>query len=667
MEFLDRTTTIDKPFYQYDPLQQCEVADSISDKGITVMGVDILPSELPLESSRHFGDKLMSVIDELIHVKIQNTNAKGIPTHSLSSGIAPAVITTARGTLTMRYRYLQQLIQSARKKEPSEKALLTLRLEGHLFDTGVINQILDAIEQQGYGVHLGEFVLPQHRPQDRIKSSLLLTITDRNGQKVSVDTLQEQLFPILATSPAADATMAVVDAAKFSGGKAIVSERTPARKVLVLGSGFVARSAIESLARSNVQVTLVSNNANEAADLASAFGNVSYAVLDAREDQDRLSSLMRNSSVVVSLLPAPMHPLVARLCIETNTQLVTSSYESDEMREMEDRMKESGIVCLNEVGLDPGLDHMSIMKIIDDVHRRGGEIVALSSVCGGLPSLEDADNPFGYKFSWSPRGVIRASSAPARFVLDGGTVNIAGPDLLHYATPFTEHWPALGLEVLPNRDSMRYSNIYGISDAQSIFRGTLRYTGFSSLLLTLRNMGLLDEHMNTMDTWDKTLLELCHRRGFKHVDDFALACSDEDPSEAARAVQALQWLGILGETATTARIVVDAFCNVLEEQLCYQESERDMVLMHHSVKAVFDHGAEHIVSTLRITGEPNYSAMSRTVGYTAAAAAQLILCSPHLPRGLLLPTVPQIYEPILTTVAEAGIRFEESTAAAGGK
>jgi saccharopine dehydrogenase-like NADP-dependent oxidoreductase len=660
MEFLDRTTTIDKPFYQYDPLQQCEVADSVTDKGITVMGVDILPSELPLESSRHFGDKLMSVLDQLISVKMQNVDVKGIPTHALGSGIAPAVITTARGSLTMRYRYLHQLIQSARRKEPSKESLLTLRLEGHLFDTGVINLILDAVEQQGYGVHLGEFVLPQHRPQDRIKSSLQLTITDRNGEKISVDTLQAQLLSILATSPAADATMVVVDAGKLAGGKAHVSGGDPVRKVLVLGSGFVARSALESLARSNVQVTLVSNDPSEAADLASSFGNVEYAVLEAGEDQDRLSSLMRKCSVVVSLLPAPMHPLIAGLCISTKTSLVTSSYESDEMREMEGRMKESGILCLNEVGLDPGLDHMSAMKIIDDVHDRGGAILSFSSVCGGLPSPEDSDNPFGYKFSWSPRGVIRASSAPARFLLDDKTVDISGPDLLHHARPFTEYWPAMGLEVLPNRDSLRYADIYGIADARSIFRGTLRYSGFSSLLLTLRNMGLLDEHTSTKDTWDKTLLELCHRRGFKHLDDFALACSDEDPSEACRAVQALQWLGILGESATAAPAVVDAFCSVLEKQLCYKEHEKDMVLMHHSIQAVFDHGTEHHVSTLRVTGEPGSSAMSRTVGYTAAAAVQLVLSSPHLPRGLLLPTVPDIYVPILKAVAKDGIEFEES-------
>ena len=367
------------------------------------------------------------------------------------------------------------------------------------------------------------------------------------------------------------------------------------------------------------------------------------------------------------MLPAPIHPFVAKLCLAESTHLVTSSYESDELRALGDRMKEVGMICLNEVGLDPGLDHMSSMRIIDDIHSRGGEVTSFSSVCGGLPSPEAADNPFGYKFSWSPRGVLRASCAPARYLSDGQIVDIQGNQLLNNAIPFTEGWPHMHLEVLPNRDSLKYANIYGIPQTQTIFRGTLRFGGFSKLFATLRNMGLMDENFVVGKTWYATMLALAHRRGFKQLEDFALACTDEDIDEASRALRALQWLDMLQETpvAIPGASAIDAFCHVLQEHLNYREGERDMVLMQHNIQAIFDDGStESHVSSLDVRGSDQHSAMSQTVGYTAAAAVQLVLSSLHdasvLPeRGLLLPTKPAIYQPILDSVAQHGIRFEE--------
>lgn len=664
IEFLERSTTIDKPFFQYDPLMESEVADTITESGITVLGVDILPTELPLEASQHFGNKLLGVIDELIDVKKRNYEAHGFPVQALSNGVAYSAITNAEGRLTTRYRYLQQLLKNANEKKADrlDCPLLALRLEGHVFDTGLINQVLDTIEEHRFTVHLDDFVLPRHRPHSRIKSSLLLTIVDKEDRADRVGELEAELQSLVAASKAAEATMTRVDP-KLKG-KATTIEGPPVPKALVLGSGFVARSAIESLSRSNVQVTLVSNDQAEAARLASTFENVDYVVLDVHEHEKRLLNLIRSASVVVSLLPAPMHPFVANLCLAEKTHFVSSSYESAELRAMNDRMKEAGIICLNEVGLDPGLDHMSSMRIIDDIHERGGEVVSFSSVCGGLPSPDAANNPFGYKFSWSPRGVLRASVSPARYLLDDKVVEIQGGDLLSSSRPFPEGWPEMKLECLPNRDSIKYADIYGISATQSIFRGTLRYHGFCTLLRTLRNMGLLDEDFNTEGTWYKTMLGLCHRRGFKHLEDFALACADEKVDEAARALEALRWLGMLKENPITSTrndlAVIDAFCHTLEENLRYQKDEKDMVLMHHHIQAMFADGStESHVATLDVRGTESHSAMSQTVGFTCAAAVQFVLSHPQ-ERGLLLPIRPSIYQPILDAVAKHGIRFHET-------
>lgn len=665
IEFLLRSTTIDKPFFQYDPLMESEVADTINDMGITVLGVDILPTELPVESSQHFGNKLMSVLEELIKVKAKNNQTQGIPTYALSNGVAFSAITNANGRLTMRYRYLQQLLNGSTEtnEKDLDSAILAIRLEGHLFDSGVINQVLDVIERRGYAVHLDEFVLPKHHPHTPIKSSILLTILDKEAQdEDKIGELETELDDLIKDSVEADATMTRVDPATRSKATAKTTDGRPPPKALVLGSGFVARTALESLARANIQVTLVSNSHEEAIQLAAAYDNIDYVVFDVQSEQSKLSRLIRNSSVVVSLLPAPMHPFVAKLSLAEKTHLVTSSYESDELRSMQDQMKDAGMICLNEVGLDPGLDHMSSMKIIDDIHGRGGNVVSFSSVCGGLPSPEAANNPFGYKFSWSPRGVLRASSAPARFLLDDKVVEIQGNDLLNNARPFKEGWPEMGLEVLPNRDSLKYADIYGIPQTQTIFRGTLRYGGFSTLLATLRNMGLMDEEFQVGETWYSTILSLAKRRGFQQVEDFALACTEENVEEASRALKALQWLEVLRDAPVEVKgSVIDAFCHVLQDKLCYQKGEQDMVLMHHNISAIFEDGStEAHVSSLQVRGSEQHSAMSQTVGYTVGAATQFVLSHATTERGLLLPITPKIYQPILDAIAKHGIRFEDN-------
>lgn len=343
---------------------------------------------------------------------------------------------------------------------------------------------------------------------------------------------------------------------------------------------------------------------------------------------------------------------------------MTASYESEEMRAMNDRAKDVGIIILNEVGLDPGLDHMSAMKIIDDIKSRGGTVTCFSSVCGGLPAPEAADNPLKYKFSWSPKGVISASQNDARYRWEGKVMEVRGHELLQSAAPFVENWPDLHLECLPNRDSLHYEKVYSIAGADTIFRGTLRYRGFSSLMNVFRNMGLFDTTPTQGKSWEEVINMLRNKRGgFLSVNDFVQACAEEDLDEARRAIETLEWLGILaGNSVSNSRSVVDAFCDVLESKLQYQQHERDMVAMHHTIEASFENGSEERhYSSLQVFGDPKMTAMSKTVGYTAAVSADLILSgSLRGERGLLLPTVQKIYEPVLAALDLEGVSFEES-------
>ena len=304
------------------------------------------------------------------------------------------------------------------------------------------------------------------------------------------------------------------------------------------------------------------------------------------------------------------------------------------------------------------------MRIIDDAKHRGGFITSFVSVCGGLPSPEAVDNPLKYKFSWSPMGVISASQNSARYRWEDHIVEIYGKELLQNAAPFLDEWSELQLECLPNRDSIAYEKTYGIEDASTIFRGTLRYRGFSRLMHVFQNMGLFETITSGDATWGELLETLRMRRGgFAHLEDFLLACADDDMDIAAGAKECLQWLGMDGnlKITDTSASVVDQFCNILEQKLQYKESERDMVVMHHAIGVIFEDGTkEHHQSSLQAFGDESMTAMCKTVGYPTAAATELILngsLDDH--RGLLLPTSKSVYEPILDSVKREGIVFNE--------
>jgi alpha-aminoadipic semialdehyde synthase len=417
------------------------------------------------------------------------------------------------------------------------------------------------------------------------------------------------------------------------------------------------------------KIIVASNDKQEAKAVAALAQRGRHAHMDIDNDPARLQTLIDESDVVISLLPAPMHPKIAEMCIDAKTDLVTASYESLEMRKLQESAKEAGIKILNEVGLDPGLDHMSAMKMIDEIRDRGGHVVSFASVCGGLPAPEAAaDNPLHYKFSWSPRGVITASQNDAQYLWEGRIIKVSGNELLANAAPFVDAWPELHLECLPNRDSLHYQSTYSLDKAKTLFRGTLRYRGFSSLMHIFKTMGFLDSKISVegIHSWDDVLNALNNSRGhFSSLEDFLLACANDDYDESIRARECLEWLGMIGPKniaiSKDDQSIVDLFCRRLEERLKYTESERDMVAMHHTIGAEFEDGTtETHFSSLQAFGTAKtMTAMCKTVGYPAAIAADLMLGGLGGKAGLLLPTTKDIYSPTLAVCAKEGIVFKE--------
>ncbi|MDY7042450.1 MAG: saccharopine dehydrogenase C-terminal domain-containing protein, partial [Chloroflexota bacterium] len=268
------------------------------------------------------------------------------------------------------------------------------------------------------------------------------------------------------------------------------------KKILVLGAGLVAGPLVRYLMdRPDFHVRVASRTLSKAEQLVGDHPRGEARQLNVRKDEAALEELIRQADLAVSLLPYVYHPKVARLCVKHGKNMVTTSYVKDAMHALDGAAKEAGVILLNEIGVDPGIDHMTAMRVIHRVQGSGGQITSFSSYCGGLPAPEANTNPFGYKFSWSPRGVLLAGKNSARFLKDGQVINIPGEELFdHYWTvPVDIEGQVIDFEGYPNRDSLPYIKTYGITSARSMFRGTLRNVGWCATLKKIAELGLLDE------------------------------------------------------------------------------------------------------------------------------------------------------------------------------
>jgi saccharopine dehydrogenase-like NADP-dependent oxidoreductase len=435
------------------------------------------------------------------------------------------------------------------------------------------------------------------------------------------------------------------------------------KQVLVLGAGLVARPLVRYLlAQEGFQVTVASRTLEKAEKLIGDMANGEAVQLDVR-DEPMLERLISAADLSVSLLPYAYHPLVARLCVKSRKQMVTTSYVKEPMRALDGEARGAGVILLNEIGVDPGIDHMSAMQVIARIRDVGGELIGFSSYCGGLPAREANDNPFGYKFSWAPRGVILAAKNPGRYLKNGEVVDIPGERLL------THHWPVdiegFGtLEALTNRDALPYRETYGIPGVKDMFRGTLRYPGWCETMGKIAELGLLDE--TTRDdlaglSFRELVAKLTGGAGGEPKTNLAKALR-VDPT--SKVIADLEWLGFLSDEALPAKAecLLDVLAERMLAKMQYAPGERDMIVMQHEFTVKYPDRTERLISTLIDYGIPNGdSAMSRLVGLPAAIAVRLILEGEIDLPGVRIPVLPQIYEPVLTELSEMGVAFTEKT------
>jgi saccharopine dehydrogenase (NADP+, L-glutamate forming) len=434
------------------------------------------------------------------------------------------------------------------------------------------------------------------------------------------------------------------------------------KKVLILGAGLVARPLVRYLLdQPDIKVEVASRTVSKAIKLIDNHPDGVAKELNLKNEEG-LEEEIAKADLVISMVPYSFHPKVAKYCIDFRKHMVTTSYVSEIMKNLDAEAKKAGILILNEIGLDPGIDHMEAMRIIHEAEEKGGEITSFTSYCGGLPAPEANTNPFGYKFSWSPIGVLLAGKNSAQYLKDGQQIFIPSENLFDNYTII----PIEGLgdfEAYPNRNSLPYIDLYNIHSTKTMLRGTLRNIGWCETMKKVVDLGLLDEEEKdwsgmTYAEFIRGCLNEPEETNLKKA--LALHLNIEENSDV---IKRLEWLGLLSDDPMPIErgSALDIFGARMLEKLQYKPGERDMIVLQHTFEASYPDGKEErITSTLIDFGiSGGDSSMARTVGLPPAIGTKLILDGKIKEIGVHIPVLPQIYGPILEELKQLDISFKE--------
>lgn len=435
------------------------------------------------------------------------------------------------------------------------------------------------------------------------------------------------------------------------------------KKVLVLGAGLVSRPLVRYLLNvPEFEVIIATRTVQKAENLIEGHPRGKAVALNV-ENQAELAQVVKECDLAISLLPYIHHLKVANLCLEYGKPMVTTSYISPAMAELDGKARERGLLFLNEIGVDPGIDHMSAMRIIHNVEKAGGKVTSFKSYCGGLPAPEANTNPFGYKFSWSPRGVLMAGRNDAKYLENGKIVEIPGKLL------FKHRWPlevgGMQFETYPNRNSLPYIETYGLKDVHTMFRGTIRNVGWCDALFCIAQLGLLSDAPRT-DLAGLTFNALTRKLTNAQPEETTVQALQRflGPDATPKVIAMLEWLGLTSEEPLpqTDPTLLDVMTARFMAKMAYEEGERDMIVLYHEFIATYPERQEKITSTLIDFGIPHGdSSMARTVSLPAAIATRLILQDKIKLTGVLAPVMPEIYNPVLDELEELNIVCREET------
>lgn len=448
-----------------------------------------------------------------------------------------------------------------------------------------------------------------------------------------------------------------------------VSEaQTQLSRILILGAGRSSTYLIEHLAAQapeNGWKIIVGDADLEMAQRKTAPYPHVDAILFNIFDQKQREKQISQTDVVISMLPAVHHIHVARTCIRFRKHLLTASYVSPDIKELHKEALQEDVLILMEMGLDPGIDHMSAMQVINQLQAKGANITSFKSFCGGLVASHSDDNPWGYKFTWNPRNVVIAGQSTVKYLEDGQFKYIPSHQVFARTEPvFMETYGAL--EAYGNRDSLSYREVYGLQKASTLMRGTLRKAGFCKAWQLLVQLGITGDNFTFENSGQMTYRDF--------VNTFLANSPDLEKTleqrvaeylrvdEFSEEMEKIKWLGLFDDEpvaisdATPSQILQ----NLLEKKWVLRPEDNDMVVMQHQFKYDLDGETKTLVSSLAIEGEDAvHTAMAKAVGLPLAVAAKLILQGKIMPKGVQIPIWKEIYEPVMDELTQLGISFKE--------
>jgi saccharopine dehydrogenase-like NADP-dependent oxidoreductase len=438
-------------------------------------------------------------------------------------------------------------------------------------------------------------------------------------------------------------------------------------RILIIGAGRSSSSLIDYLLNHAKQynwfITIADANKKSVDSKITSFKDVSEAVEFDVNNVELRQELIKKSDFVVSMLPAFMHGDVARDCVKYGKHIATASYVSSDMKELNDEALQKNIILLNECGLDPGIDHASAMKVIDEIKRKGGKITSFKSFCGGLVAPESNDNPWGYKFSWNPRNVILAGQGTAQFIENKKLKFI--PYNRIYTKIETISIDGYGnFDAYANRDSISYIEPYGLSDISTMLRGTLRMPGYCKAWNVFVKLGLTDDSYKIKNSDKLTYTELVDsflpNENLSVKEKLIKFMGNEIDNEV---VSKLDYLELFSNKPIKLKegSPAELLQNLLEEKWLLKSGDKDMIVMQHQFEYVLNNTNKKINSSLVVIGDDEiYTAMAKTVGLPLAITIKNFLTGKFKLYGVQIPTVKEIYEPLLFELEELGVVFKET-------
>lgn len=437
------------------------------------------------------------------------------------------------------------------------------------------------------------------------------------------------------------------------------------KNIVVLGAGRSSSSLIDYLISYTASEghTLTVGDLSVDAAREKVANSSAHAIPFDIDDHAAAHAVLKNADVAISMLPPAKHTEVAKICIDTKTHLLTASYVSPEMQVMHAQAVHNDLLFLSECGLDPGIDHMSAMEMLAKIHDAGGKVISFQSFTGGLisPHVPD-ENPWQYKFTWNPRNVVTAGQGVARYLEQGSYKYIPYQRLFSRVAPI--HIPGWGMyEGYANRDSLRYRELYGLNEVETLQRGTLRKQGFCAAWNIFVQLGCCDDSYEmhaVADMTHESFFRAFLPSGFVNLEDALVKTFSLSP--AGEVMEKLRWAGCFSnepvgiKKGTPARILEA----ILHKRWRLSESDKDLILMIHLFEYEINRKRYKASTSLGVEGtSATKTAMAKTVGLPLAIAAKLLLNGQITARGVVIPVLKEIYRPILDELRTTGIALHE--------